>query len=172
MERHGPSQELLKGKSDEVARRARATAERILRRNNFLIDHNTSDAIAENEEALARQKYLEKRATGLANDFHSKEPGITIYLTREGKLILETIGKRQKFNTPFEPSPELPFPNKFSVEFPTGIFSAPPEQWVFFAAERTKKRFMLSKDLVVRIEGKHGELWQNPNFNWDGILKE
>lgn len=182
MERPGPVPpwEILQGRSEEIGRRAELNAKNLFERNSAFIDPRTGEIVAEREKELAVQKYLEKRKAGLANDLNSKEPGMTLCVTQEGKERLEKIGKRRKFDVTFRQTVETR-PDEYLVEFPTGIFA---ETFLegFFAAETyqakkhgafesTKKRFNLRNEFIIRIEGKHGELWQNPNFNWDGSKK-
>lgn len=179
MERPGPGQELLRGRSEEIGRRAQSLAQRLLARHPAHIDSHTAEIVASRERELAIQKYLERRKAGLANDLYSKEPGITLYLTEEGKEEIVKVGKEKKFDVYFKQYVEMA-PGTVLTEFPTGVFAASPPS-LFFAAEtvvakkrlteKGKKRFTLQNESVVRVEGKHGELWQNPHYNWDGSKK-
>lgn len=174
MERPSPQLDIFRGKVETIKNRARGIAERILERNSDLIEPDLASVIASREGHEAARKYLEKRKSGFANDGYSKGLGMTIYLTQEGKTKLEKIDKRKHLNISINLEKAM-YGQSYSVEFSTGTFGMPDEGALFAGATtkagRARKIFYLEYEHVIRVEGKHGELWQNSNFELDGRKK-
>lgn len=169
---------LLEGKLAQVVKRTRESTKKLLYRHTDEIDFKIVDGIADKEGLLAMNRYIERRKAGLANDSHSKEPGIRIFLTEEGQKEIAKQARFRKFNADLKKFPEM-VPGIVFTELPKGIYAESlPE--IFFAAEsgkddklfeKAKKRFFLNSEHVVRVEGYKGELWQNKAFNWGGSKK-
>jgi hypothetical protein len=171
MERLNPSPEFLRGNSVEVGKRAEGHVRRLLSKYQDLVDPQVVNSIAEREKNQATQRYLERRAAGLANDSYSKGEGITLYLIfseEESKAFknLRLNKKAKKVDGMVR--------GVFTVDFPHGTFAMPDEGASFTPnkARNPSGGFYIPYPCVIRVEGRHGELWQNPDYNWDGSDKD
>lgn len=172
MERLGSYE--LEGRLEKVVKRAKSTTGRLLSRHPDLISSKKAKKIIDMEAKFAMDGYLIRRKAGLANDGYSKEPGMSIFLTEEGRERLEKIGRRKHFDVNSKDFEGMKKGTAF-VDFPNGVFAMPDEGALFSATTtkegHTRKQFYLPYKSIIRVEGKTGELWQNKAFNWDGSKK-
>jgi hypothetical protein len=181
---HLNKQDFLKGNSVEVAKRAEYRAKTFLNRHSDLIFQETANLIAQKEYDSALNNYLTRRENGLANDEESEKPGIIIYVSPiEAKNILDYVEKEYG---PVKKDQVKVYSEKLSsLRFPKGVFYMVDgglgggmcqfyrEQTTedTMVSGRMKYPFAAKQENIVRIEGKAGELWQNPDYRWDGTPK-
>jgi|GEM_PF-4914310 len=163
--------QLLKGKSAEVGRRAENNAKNILL---VYLEPDQAESYASDYGSRKVFRYLERREVGLANDERSVSPGLTLFVTPDGSEVVAKLCAIKNYHVDEEHINAVN-DNLVSIEFPAGIYET-MDKGILFAATTTKtgravKFFTLPNEAVVRIEGSVGELWQNPKFNWEGARK-
>ena len=178
MERFEPKPELLVGKSTEVAKGAEQRARELLGRHPSLVAKEVVDLIAQRESALALQEYGERRISGHANDNSSQQPGLTAYLTRQGRERVVEMCEREGYPIADTQIEEVT-PDLVALRLPRGVYNMGMGGAQFYQEARADweqsykadRPFTLAYNDVVRIEGNANELWQNVNYQWDETPK-
>lgn len=178
MERLAPKPELLVGRSTEVAKGAEQRARELLGRHPSLVAGEVVDLIAQREASLALQEYGKRRLDGHANDNFSHQPGLTAYLTPQGRKRVVAMCEREGYAVPNTQIEEVT-PDLVALRLPRGVYGMGMGGAQFYQeassdweqSNRAEKPFALGYDDVVRIEGDANELWQNVNYQWDGTPK-
>lgn len=129
-------------------------------------------------------QYQVARRAGQINDIGSHERGVRMFLTEEGAGAYEE-------DVSLDPKPAVTQVNErlYAVTFPRGIYHEYPGVVQFYAYPRegngpgetrtdiplanekfTKEDgpFYMPVEMVVKVYGFAGELWQNWNFKPDG----
>lgn len=169
--------ELLFGKSVEVARRAEEEIRSILSKHKDLIPNKTVDLIAQRQAAAALIEYRERRIRGLANDDSSQEPGLTAYLTSQGRDRIVALCLSKGYPIPEKHFQEIT-QEVVALRLPKGIYEMGGGGCLFHQEadavndDNARKPFSAGYHEIVRIEGDANELWQNVNYTWKGTPRK
>lgn len=178
MERFKPRPEFLVGRSAKVSSVAEKKVRKLLSGHSDLVSPETVDLIVQREVALALQDYGEKRLRGYANDDYSQQPGLTAYLTPQGRERVVEMCEREGYPI-VDAQIEEVTTDLIVLRLPRGIYHMGGGGAQFYQEVNTdwkqlneaNKPFTLGYDDVVRIEGDANELWQNAYYQWDGTPK-
>src|SRR3990172_2158458 len=121
MERLAPRPELLVGRSTEVAKGAEQKTRELLGRHQSLVAPEVVDLIAQRESALALQEYGKRRLDGHANDNSSQQPGLTAYLTPQGRERVVEMCEREGYTIPDTQIEEVT-PDLLALRLPKGVY--------------------------------------------------
>lgn len=178
-EQSTPKTNLLVGRLTEVVQYAEQKVRELLGRHPDLVAPVVVDLIAQKEATLASQEYFKRRVDGYENDDYSQQPGLTAYLTPQGRDEAIKMCEHQGYSIAGAQIEEIT-PNLIALRFPNGIYNTSGGGANFFleasggwgeCTNTPDKPFFLDYNDVVRIEGDSNELWQNIDYNWDGTPK-
>lgn len=172
------TEQLAREKADQAA----AKAKELLDKHADLIDPETIARIEQREATSAYVAAQEARAEGRLNDDFSKAPGLTVFFTRAGfegfsKAVAEGNDERYRYLDGYvaEMQPVDPEETVYSLRLDTGMYAMGFGGATFYGEASTAdnqlqrdKPFSAPYNMVVRVEGDSGELWQNAHLTPDG----
>lgn len=161
----------------EAGKSAAQAAIQFLDRHRGVLSSEQIRIIVRREKEIAEERYLESRGASRVNENFSRNPGMTLFVTTEGKNRAIVLCRDHDY--PVSADQISSAPNGIWVlKFPKGIYIMSRGGAQFYQEgnmrnlDRSKKPFVLDYDDVLRVEGDSGELWQNRDYDWDGRPKK
>jgi hypothetical protein len=172
----------------EAGEEAASAAKELLTRHPNLIGARLVELITDREFRIAYRAAEVDRAEGRMNDNNSRAPGLTAFFTREGFEGLTEASKKEDA-VPYlagyvaEMQPVDPEGTMYSLRLPQGTYGMGMGGCQFYGEvtegdglttrnDSREKPFSSPYNIIVRIEGDSGEVWQNANLQADGTPRE
>jgi hypothetical protein len=165
----------------ERADRAAESIREIIGNHEDLLGADLIEVIVQREYDKAYQEALDKRQRGELNDNCSLGAGLTVYMTSRGQEVLTRVSEEHGLPHADMLKAVEDKPGCFSLRLDEGVYST---GWgaveLYDKGEVDDASGVLSGEgipislgytFIVRIEGDHGELWQNWSYNADGTVK-
>jgi hypothetical protein len=165
----------------EAGEKAVASARELLDRHRDLVGPTLIDFITSRESQRAEEAARKAREEGRMNDNNSKAPGLTAFITKAGyEGLTEALGRDDvgPYMEGYVGSmqPVDPEGAVYSLRLPSGTYGMGMGSCQFYGEASLgdgyptdrENPFTMPYDMVIRIEGDSGELWQNANFTPGG----
>jgi len=165
-------EELINGRSADVAKNTAKEIRELLSKHRDLVAQMIEDEIVRREVDAAVKKYRELREKGERNDNYSRAPGFTLYVTNNSKNQILKVCRDGGFPISDEQVKNVG-EDLWSMRLPEGTYGAGGGGIQFYqvgGSNPGELRYPFSTGYrnVVRIVGDSGELWQNSRLEWDG----
>ena len=134
-----------------------------------LIVDKTAKELIGRESQRVTLDYQARRKAGLENDQHSEAPGLSVLVTPSGKNSILEQCDECGYPVPFDQIAAEA--SGWLFIFPRGIYVTGNGSIRFFQEAKSdmtvcEKSFNLNPEQIIRIVGRLGELWQNPEYDW------
>ncbi|MDO8269887.1 MAG: hypothetical protein Q7T54_04425 [Candidatus Levybacteria bacterium] len=165
----------------ERAERKRDKLRETLSRHSGLLGKDLVEMIADNEYSLFIDDALKDRKEGKVNDDRSESIGIIALLTKESVLGIKEASDKLKY--PLGEGQLKEDDSFVTLRLDNGLYryggggirfftevKDPNQLWS--EEQESAPSFKLGSNLIIRVRGDKGELWQNQNYTWEGEPKQ